>query len=108
MKPRRFQENRGCSIGHTAAKSSKYPANAHRLFLVADHQILSVQDVFLTVQGYKTAAGIGHTYDYDISLNVLPVKGMKGLACFKHYIICNIHHIRDGSNAGHPQAVLHP
>ena len=72
------------------------PGQAHRLFGVADHQVLGVQGALLAVQGYELFALGGHAH-HDLGPTHLgEVEGVQGLAQLQEDVVGHVHHVADG------------
>ena len=103
-----LQEYILCVFRNTALEASEDSGNTHRLFGVADHQVILMQLPFHFVQSYERGSCRHGLYNDLIAGNLVHVKGMQGLSQFKKHEIGNVHYIVDGSDPDGFQSGLQP
>ena len=95
-------------VVHARVGAAHHAGQGHRLFGVADDEVVFGQGELLLVQGDDLFAGAGAA-DVDAAAgHLVQVKGVHGLAHLQQGVVGDVHHVADGAQAAQGQVALHP
>ena len=103
-----LEQQAGGIFVHAGVGTTHDAGQCHRLFGVADDQVIGVQGEFLLIQGDDLFAIVGTAHVDGAAGDLVQVKGVHGLAHFQQGVVGDIHHIADGAQAAQSQMALHP
>src|ERR1700712_2069247 len=95
VKPCAFQEYVYSICFDAAVQSTENSGDTHRLFIIADHNILRRQFSFLFIQRYEKCSFIQRFYDYFFAFYGISIKSMQWLASFMKNEIGDIYDVTD-------------
>ena len=103
-----LEQQAGGVLVHAGVCAAHDTGQRHRLFGIADDQIVGVQGEFLLVQRDDLFAFVGAAHINDAAFDLVQVKGVHRLTHLKQGVVGDIHHVADGAQAAQCQVALHP
>ena len=103
-----LKQQAGGVLIHAGVGTAHDAGKCHRLFGIADDQIVGVQSELLLIQRDDLFARMGAAHIDGAAGDLVQVKGVHGLTHFQQGVVGDIHHIADGAQAAQSQMALHP
>ena len=103
-----LKEQAGGVLIHAGVGTAHDAGQCHRLFGIADDEVVGVQGELFLIEGHDLLALVGAADIDGAARDLVQVKGVHGLAHLQQGMVGDIDHVADGAQAAQGQMALHP
>ena len=103
-----LEQQAGGVIVHARVCAAHDACQCHRLFGIADDQIVGVEGKFLLVQRDDLFTLVGAAHINGAAGDLVQVKSVHGLTHLQQGVVGDIHHVADGAQTAQSQMAPHP
>ena len=103
-----LKEQAGGVLIHAGVGTAHDAGQCHRLFGIADDEVVGVQGELLLIEGHDLLALVGAADVDGAARDLVQVKGVHGLAHLQQGVVGDIDHVADGAQTAQGQMALHP
>ncbi len=104
----RLEQHPGGLVTDLGRFSPHGPCQAHRSGAVTDHDVLGGQSPGHAVEGDEGLAVVGAPDHEEITLHLVGVEGVEGVAELDHDVVGDVHHVVDGPDPRRLESPSHP